>query len=374
MVQVNKIADQQKLVVEQATNMDKKQKEMDALGYDPVKGAEMVKKCEEKEEEATKKKEEEEAKKQKGKEESKENVEPEKEVKDKSKKTRSEDKPTVLLFLADDECKTNLENGNKYDALKADFDKFESKKTSLEDDLKKMQAKLPEMNPGLNPATIDYVTERLMAEKLLFLIPEVVATSDQFTFEQFIKRLDKENIRWLQLKKLDQAEAEKDNDKKALYVDRVKADENAWQVIITFINYLKNDIVAKMKSEGADFKFPTTAFEKAQMKYYNDQIKASLAQAETLKAIDKDDADKLAKINTFIKDFGAHHEKGKEIQKKVVQREQQETEDADGNGNLLVIGLVLAVITIFLVIGICKCRKGKTEQQERQEELNEKLM
>ena len=64
-------------------------------------------------------------------------------------------------------------------------------------------------------------------------------------------------------------DAEKDT------ADRKSADELSIKFLKDFKKFIDESIIAKMKSDGAQFKFPTTDFDAKVTMYYHDFVKAS---------------------------------------------------------------------------------------------------
>lgn len=144
------------------------------------------------------------------------------------------------------------------------------------------------------------------------------------------------------MKGLDQAEVDKDDENKAKYEDRIKADDLALKAII---DYNAKCIIVTPDSEEDKAKY-----EVAEAQYMADCLKANIAQATTLMVIDTDKAEDYKKYITAMKKFAAA--RNDNLNKK--------TSEVGGGGlSWMIYGLMAVISVIVIVVGVKKCKDKK---------------
>lgn len=143
------------------------------------------------------------------------------------------------------------------------------------------------------------------------------------------------------MKGLDQAEVDKNDDNKAKYEDRIKADDLALKAITDYSG--KTLVKAASDSEKAKY-------EVAEAQYMADCLKANIAQATTLKAIDTEKAEDYQKYITAMEKFAGV--RNDNLNKK--------TSELGGGGQSWMIYGLMAVISVIVIVGgVKKCKDKK---------------
>lgn len=142
------------------------------------------------------------------------------------------------------------------------------------------------------------------------------------------------------MKGLDQAEVDKNDDNKAKYEDRIKADDLALKAITDY-----SGKVVKAASDEEKAKY-----EVAEAQYMADCLKANIAQATTLKAIDTDKAEDYQKYITAMEKFAGVGNDN--LNKKT-------SELGGGGQSWMIYGLMAVISVIVIVVGVKKCKDKK---------------